>query len=228
MGLAAARQPSSLFARSLRLTPAVQSELSRTATGGSLATVDPMKYVDSESLVAHQARVRHADPANRTFNYAMIGGARFMAASAWRLVLIKFLAQMNPAADVLALASLEVDISKLNTGDCMTVKWRGKPVFIRARSDEEISEAENVDLSELRDPEADADRCQKSDTLVVIGICTHLGCVPINKAGDYSGWFCPCHGSHYDTSGRIRKGPAPINMEIPPYSYMEEKKLLIG
>lgn len=156
------------------------------------------------------------------------GGARFMAASAWRLVLIKFLAQMNPAADVLALASLEVDISKLNTGDCMTVKWRGKPVFIRARSDAEIAEAENVDLSELRDPEADADRCQKSDTLVVIGICTHLGCVPINKAGDYSGWFCPCHGSHYDTSGRIRKGPAPINMEIPPYAYIEEKKLLIG
>ena len=158
---------------------------------------------------------------------------------------------MNPSADVLALASLEVDISKLQPGDCMTVKWRGKPVFIRARTGacpracppqrtaptllfaavsaaDEIAEAASVDLSELRDPENDADRCEKPELLVVLGVCTHLGCVPINNAGDYAGWFCPCHGSHYDNSGRIRKGPAPLNLEVPPYSFLEEEKLLVG
>ena len=91
-----------------------------------------------------------------------------------------------------------------------------------------IAEAANVNLAELRDPENDLDRVQNPETLVVLGVCTHLGCVPINKAGDYNGWFCPCHGSHYDTSGRIRKGPAPLNMEVPPYSFIEEEKLLIG
>mgnify|MGYP003685876591 CR=1 FL=1 len=95
-------------------------------------------------------------------------------------------------------------------------------------AESEISEAASVDMRELRDPENDLDRCQKPEYLVLIGVCTHLGCVPINNAGDYSGWFCPCHGSHYDISGRIRKGPAPLNMEVPPYSYIEDTKLLIG
>jgi len=142
--------------------------------------------------------------------------------------LVKFLAQMNPSADVLALASLEVDISKLTTGECMTVKWRGKPVFIRARSEAEIADAASVDISELRDPENDLDRVERPELLIVLGVCTHLGCVPINNAGDYAGWFCPCHGSHYDTSGRIRKGPAPLNLEVPPYSFLEENKIMIG
>ena len=88
--------------------------------------------------------------------------------------------------------------------------------------------AANVDLSTLRDPENDLDRAQKPELLVVLGVCTHLGCVPINNAGDYGGWFCPCHGSHYDNSGRIRKGPAPLNLEVPPYSFLEETKVLIG
>ena len=174
---------------------------------------------------------------------------------------------MNPAADVLALASLEVDISKLETGNCMIVKWRGKPVFIRARTEAEIEEATSVSMGELRDPQPDEERyaaepstaagCThrahphhalpslnpsphhpsraaplsrvvKPETLVCLGVCTHLGCVPINGAGDFSGWFCPCHGSHYDTSGRIRKGPAPLNLEIPPYEFLEDDKLLIG
>ena len=95
-------------------------------------------------------------------------------------------------------------------------------------ADEEIEQAEAVSLAELRDPESDADRCQKPETLVLIGVCTHLGCVPINGAGDFNGWFCPCHGSHYDTSGRIRKGPAPLNLEVPPYSFPEDGKLLVG
>jgi len=229
--LAKLAQPRAVGAisRSLRVAaPAMQSAVTKTTPSGEVTTVDVSKFFDSESLVAHQARTRHADPGNRTFNYTMLGGARFIAASAWRLLLIKFLAQMNPAADVLALANLEVDISKLAPGDCITVKWRGKPVFIRYRTDDEISTAAEVDMSELRDPESDADRCQKPETLVVLGVCTHLGCVPINNAGDYAGWFCPCHGSHYDVSGRIRKGPAPLNLEVPPYTFMEDTKLLIG
>jgi len=186
------------------------------------------KYFDSESLIAHQARVRHADPANRTFNYTMVGGARFLGASAARLLAVKALSSMNPAADVLALASLEVDISNLSEGNCMIVKWRGKPVFIRARTAEEIEQAESVPMGELRDPASDADRVQKPETLVVIGVCTHLGCVPINGAGDFGGWFCPCHGSHYDTSGRIRKGPAPLNLEVPPYQFVDDTKVIVG
>uniref|UniRef100_A0A7S0PXE6 Cytochrome b-c1 complex subunit Rieske, mitochondrial n=1 Tax=Coccolithus braarudii TaxID=221442 RepID=A0A7S0PXE6_9EUKA len=211
------------LSRTLRRSAPVLSEVIKRS-----APIDPQKYFDGESLPAHQQRVRHADPGNRTFNYAMVGGARFIAAASWRLVLIKFLAQMNPSADVMAMSMLEVDISKLTTGDCMTVKWRGKPVFIRARSDDEIDAANAVDMGELRDPESDADRVQKAETLVVLGVCTHLGCVPINNAGDYAGWFCPCHGSHYDTSGRIRKGPAPLNLEVPPYSFLEDTKLMIG
>jgi len=197
-----------------------------TTSSGNVVPVD--KYFDDESLVAHQARVRHADPANRTFNYTMIGGARFLGASAARLLVVKFLAAMNPAADVLALASLEVDISNLQEGNCMIVKWRGKPVFVRARTADEIEQATSVAMSDLRDPATDEDRVQKPEYLVCIGVCTHLGCVPINGAGDFGGWFCPCHGSHYDTSGRIRKGPAPLNLEIPPYEFIDDGKLLVG
>ncbi len=141
--------------------------------------------------------------------------------------------QMNPAADTLALASIEVDVSGIAVGQAITVKWRGKPVFIRRRTDEEISKAANVDLGDLRDPEADTDRVQKAELLVIQGICTHLGCVPLGQKigevkGDYNGWFCPCHGSHYDTSGRIRKGPAPTNLEVPPYSFVSDNVIKIG
>jgi ubiquinol-cytochrome c reductase iron-sulfur subunit len=140
---------------------------------------------------------------------------------------------MNPAADTLALASIEVDVSGIAVGQAITVKWRGKPVFIRRRTDEEISKAADVDLTDLRDPEADTDRVQKAELLVIQGICTHLGCVPLGQKigevkGDYNGWFCPCHGSHYDTSGRIRKGPAPNNLEVPPYSFVSDNVIKIG
>jgi ubiquinol-cytochrome c reductase iron-sulfur subunit len=222
-----ARAPSMLF-RALHASAPRAGMLTTAPPPGGLASIDPEKFVDGETLKQHQARVRHAEPAQRTYNYAMLGGARFMAASGGRLALVKFLAAMNPAANVMALASLEVDTSNLEAGNCMTVKWRGKPVFIRARTESEITEAEEVNMSELRDPEADADRVQKPEYLVVLGVCTHLGCVPVNGAGDYNGWFCPCHGSHYDTSGRIRKGPAPLNLEVPPYSFLSDTKICVG
>ena len=136
--------------------------------------------------------------------------------------------QMNPSADILAIASIEIDLEPLEQGQSISVLWRGKPVFIRRRTEEEISDARNVDLSELKDPELDKDRTQNKNYLVMLGVCTHLGCIPLGQQGEYGGWFCPCHGSHYDTSGRIRKGPAPTNLEVPPYTFINEKIIKIG
>ena len=144
-----------------------------------------------------------------------------------------FLKSMNPAEDTLALGSTEVDLSDILVGQSITVKWRGKPVFIRRRTQEEISEANNVDVSSLRDPMEDKDRVQQEEWLVLEGVCTHLGCVPLGQKmsdtkGEYNGWFCPCHGSHYDTSGRVRKGPAPDNLPVPPYRFISDTKIIIG
>jgi ubiquinol-cytochrome c reductase iron-sulfur subunit len=136
--------------------------------------------------------------------------------------------QMNPDASTLALAAIEVDISAIQEGQIVTVKWRGKPVFIRHRTAKEIDEAVNTPISELRDPQTDAERVQKAPWLVVVGICTHLGCVPLGHEGRYDGWLCPCHGSVYDTSGRIRQGPAPLNLEVPEYAFLSDTKVRIG
>ena len=141
--------------------------------------------------------------------------------------------QMNPAADTLALASTEVNISSLEEGQALTVKWRGKPVFIRRRTKEEIFDSRNIEIDALRDPQSDQERVQKDEWLIVLGVCTHLGCVPLGQKasdikGEYGGWFCPCHGSHYDASGRIRKGPAPQNLEIPPYNFISDSIVKIG
>ena len=143
-----------------------------------------------------------------TATYAV--GAVGVAATVWPLV-----DQMNPDASVKALASTEVDVSSVEPGKTITVLWRGKPVFIKRRTQNEIDEARSVRMEDLPDPEKDEDRAKNPEWLVMLGVCTHLGCVPLNDKGDYNGWFCPCHGSHYDTSGRIRKGPAPTNMSIP-------------
>jgi ubiquinol-cytochrome c reductase iron-sulfur subunit len=146
-----------------------------------------------------------------------------------------FVDSMNPSADVLALASIEVDLSPIQPGQTIKVKWRGMPVFIRHRTAINIEEARAVDMGELKDPQKDEDRVQKGKDqwLVMVGVCTHLGCIPLGAAGDYGGsehggWFCPCHGSHYDTSGRIRKGPAPKNLEIPQYSFLSDNRIKIG
>lgn len=144
-----------------------------------------------------------------------------------------FVKTLVPAADTRAAAEIEVDLSKIEVGQSVTVMWRGKPIFIRHRTPEEIAEAEDVDLSQLPDPEADKKRVEKPQWLVVIGVCTHLGCVPTGQKptdyrGDYDGWFCPCHGSVYDTSGRIRKGPAPKNLYVPPYIFLNDTTIRIG
>ena len=144
-----------------------------------------------------------------------------------------FLKSMNPAEDTLALGSIEVDLSDISIGQSITVKWRGRPVFIRRRTQEEIVEANSVDVASLRDPMEDKDRVQQEEWLVLEGVCTHLGCVPLGQKmtdtkGEYNGWFCPCHGSHYDTSGRVRKGPAPDNLPVPPYKFISDTKIIIG
>ena len=156
-----------------------------------------------------------------TASYAL--GAVGVGAVAWPLI-----DQMNPDASVKALASTEVDISGVERGQSITVLWRGKPVFIRRRTDEEIAKAKEVDLKELKHPEKDEDRAKDPEWLVMLGVCTHLGCVPLGDKGEYGGWFCPCHGSHYDTSGRIRKGPAPTNMEVPKYEFVNSNTIKIG
>merc|ERR550537_637799 len=142
---------------------------------------------------------------------------------------MKFISSMAMSEDVKANASTEVDIGAIELGTSVTVKWRGKPVFVRHRSEGEISQAEKVDVGSLKDPQTDAERVKNPEWLVVLGVCTHLGCVPINGAGDFGGYFCPCHGSHYDTSGRIRKGPAPLNLEVPAYDIdTGDNKLVVG
>ena len=156
-----------------------------------------------------------------TASYAL--GAVGVGAAMWPLI-----DQMNPDASVKALATTEVDISNIGLGKTITVLWRGKPVFIRRRTQEEISKAQNVNLKELKDPQKDEDRVKKSEWLIMTGVCTHLGCVPLGDKGDFGGWFCPCHGSHYDTSGRIRKGPAPTNLEIPKYEFVDNDTIKIG
>jgi ubiquinol-cytochrome c reductase iron-sulfur subunit len=140
---------------------------------------------------------------------------------------------MNPAKDVLALSTIEVDLTPIAVGQRITVKWRGKPVFVDHRSPEQIAKAAAEDNANLKDPQPDKARVKKPEWLVLVGVCTHLGCVPLGQKvgqprGDFGGWFCPCHGSHYDTSGRIRVGPAPVNLEVPTYSFVNDTTLRIG
>lgn len=187
----------------------------------------------------------HVDEPNRR-DFLVVAANAFAAVGAASLVW-PFVQQMNPDATALALASVEIDLAPVKEGQAITVMWRGKPVFIRNRTKDEIAAAEKVDVATLPDPEArnealptgspatDADRVKsgKENWLVLVGICTHLGCIPKGQSmgdskGDFGGWFCPCHGSHYDTAGRIRKGPAPRNLEVPTYEFVSDTKIKIG
>jgi ubiquinol-cytochrome c reductase iron-sulfur subunit len=163
----------------------------------------------------------------RDFLFVAAGGfgAVGAAVAAWPLI-----DNLNPSADVLALSSIEVDISKVQVGQSIRVKWRGKPVFIRHRTDKEVAEAKAVDIRELRDPQTDEQRTKPGHEpwLIMVGVCTHLGCIPLGEQGEFGGWFCPCHGSEYDTSGRIRKGPAPLNLEVPEYTFLSDTRVRIG
>jgi len=189
--------------------------------------------------VAAKKKPGTPEPTRRDFLYIATGtmGAVGAAGVAWPLV-----RQMAPDAATLALASIEVDVSSIEPGQAITVKWRGKPVFIRNRTEQEIEEGKAVELAELADKSArnqndegaeatDVNRSAgegKENWIIMIGSCTHLGCVPVGLSGDFGGWFCPCHGSHYDTAGRIRKGPAPENLHIPPFEFISDETIKIG
>jgi ubiquinol-cytochrome c reductase iron-sulfur subunit len=163
----------------------------------------------------------------RDFLYVAAGavGAVGVAGIAWPLI-----NQLNPDASVLALASIEFDVSPVAEGQSVTVMWRGSPVFVRHRTAAEIEEARAVPLTDLKDPETDEARTKPGHEafLIMIANCTHLGCIPVGDSGDYDGWFCPCHGSHYDTAGRIRRGPAPKNLVVPPYEFVSDTLVRIG
>jgi ubiquinol-cytochrome c reductase iron-sulfur subunit len=192
-----------------------------------------LHYTDGQ-VFAKQGKNKKMDAedgtSRRDFLYLTAGamGAVAAGSAAWPLV-----DSMNPAKDTLALATTEIDISKVEVGQAIVAVWRGAPVFIRRRTPEEIAKAEVDDAADLRDPQKDSARVQKTEWLIVKGVCTHLGCIPLGtKAGqprgDFGGWFCPCHGSHYDTSGRIRKGPAPHNLTVPPYTFVTDTLVRIG
>ncbi len=178
------------------------------------------------------------EPSRRNFIYVATAaaGAVTTGAAVWPLI-----DQMNPSADVQALASIEVDVADVEPGSQITVKWLGKPVFIRRRTEDEIQASRSVPLSELPDPMSYNENKPNTDArdenrtldeagewLVMVGVCTHLGCVPLAEAGDYNGWFCPCHGSHYDTAGRIRKGPAPKNLQVPEAEFIDDLVIKLG
>jgi ubiquinol-cytochrome c reductase iron-sulfur subunit len=178
----------------------------------------------------------HSDPTRRDFLMVATGamGAIGTIAVAW-----PFINNLNPAADTLALSTVEVNVAPVQVGQAITVKWRGKPLFIRHRTPEEIKAAEEVPMSELRDPQTDNSRVTdtakkvRPEWLIMIGVCTHLGCVPLGQKtteprGDFGGYLCPCHGSHYDTAARIRKGPAPKNLEVPTYKFVSDTKVTVG
>ena len=205
---------------SLCLVAALRSFSAKPESLDSLGSVDHMYEEDRIDKVA--------EPERRAFTYLMLSSVRFAYASTARLLVIQVVSSMSASAEVLALAFSEFDLSGIETGKTITVKWRGKPVFIRRRTPAEIAREEAVPMEHLRDQEKDSERVIKPEFIVVLGICPHLGCVPVSNAGDYGGWFCPCHGSHYDTSGRIRKGPAPLNLEVPPYKFIDDQVIMVG
>jgi len=174
------------------------------------------------------ANSRESFEKRQSFSYLIVGSGAMAGAYAAKTVVTDFVSSMSASADVLALAKIEVKLSDIPEGKNVTFKWRGKPLFIRHRTAAEIEAEGSVDVSSLRDPQHDSERAQRPEWLVLLGVCTHLGCVPIANAGDYGGYYCPCHGSHYDASGRIRKGPAPLNLEIPTHVYTDETTLVVG
>jgi len=173
-------------------------------------------------------RSKDSDESRKSFTYLITASGVVTGAYCAKTIVTDFVSSMSASADVLALAKIEIKLGDIPEGKNVTFKWRGKPLFIRHRTAEEIDTEQKVDVNTLRDPQPDSDRVKKPEWLVLLGVCTHLGCVPIANAGDWGGYYCPCHGSHYDASGRIRKGPAPLNLEVPEYEFPDDDTILVG
>ncbi|KAM6353287.1 cytochrome b-c1 complex subunit Rieske, mitochondrial [Alca torda] len=166
--------------------------------------------------------------ARKGFSYLLTATTCVAAAYTAKNVVTQFISSLSASADVLALSKIEIKLSDIPEGKNMAFKWRGKPLFVRHRTQAEITQEAEVDLSKLRDPQHDLDRVKKPEWVILVGVCTHLGCVPIANSGDFGGYYCPCHGSHYDASGRIRKGPAPYNLEVPTYQFLGDDVVVVG
>ncbi|KAF1535578.1 Cytochrome b-c1 complex subunit Rieske, mitochondrial, partial [Eudyptes schlegeli] len=166
--------------------------------------------------------------ARKGFSYLVTATTCVATAYAAKNVVTQFISSLSASADVLALSKIEIKLSDIPEGKNMAFKWRGKPLFVRHRTQDEINQEAAVDLSKLRDPQHDLDRVKKPEWVILVGVCTHLGCVPIANSGDFGGYYCPCHGSHYDASGRIRKGPAPYNLEVPTYQFLDDNVVVVG
>ena len=193
----------------------------------------PFSFLDPNNAVASPNfgdvhRAPSGDATRRAFSYFVVGAAGATYAAAIKAGAVDFIQSMNPSKDVQAMANIEVNLNDIAEGSTLTVKWRGKPLFVRHRSEAEIESAVKDDSADLKDKQNDASRVKDPKYLIVLGICTHLGCVPLKNQGAFGGFFCPCHGSHYDTSGRIRMGPAPLNLEVPPYKFLDDGVVLIG
>lgn len=183
-------------------------------------------------MAEHATQTTTADPNRRDFLFIWTGAVGAVAGAS---ALIPLVSQMQPDASTIAAgAPIEVDLSQIPEGQVVTVKWRGKPIFVRHRTKKEIEDAKATPLADLKDPQSDEQRIHSfngkpmEEWIVAIGICTHLGCVPLANQGEHHGWYCPCHGSHYDNAGRIRKGPAPRNLDLPQYAFETATKVRIG
>jgi ubiquinol-cytochrome c reductase iron-sulfur subunit len=205
---------------STQLPANIQKLVDAAPKGGIYQTAE-----DVSGYLKEQGEAGNYD--KRQFAYFVIASSRFLAAAGIRVVVLNFLYTWTVAKDLKALASIEVDVSSIPRGKTVTVTWRGKPVFIRHRTEKETEEVRKTPISELRDPQTDEERTVSPDWAVFIAICTHLGCVPVADAGEWKAFFCPCHGSHYDVSGRIRKGPAPKNLEVPPYKFAKPNEVIV-
>jgi len=180
-----------------------------------------------DSTLSPEKRAQDTAVDRKVFSYLISASAGVGLAVSAKSVARMFVGSMNPAKNVVALAKIEINLDEIPEGKNVVFKWRGSPLFVKHRTAKEIEKEKAVNLGDLRDPESDDARAQRPEWLVVIGICTHLGCVPIHGQGDYGGYYCPCHGSHYDSSGRIRKGPAPLNLAVPPYEF-KDNMLIVG
>ncbi|XP_009995789.1 PREDICTED: cytochrome b-c1 complex subunit Rieske, mitochondrial [Chaetura pelagica] len=174
------------------------------------------------------ASSQSSSEARKGFSYLVTATTCVATAYAAKNAVTQFISSLSASADVLALSKIEIKLSDIPEGKNMAFKWRGKPLFVRHRTQAEIKQEAEVDVSKLRDPQHDLDRVKKPEWVILVGVCTHLGCVPIANSGDFGGYYCPCHGSHYDASGRIRKGPAPLNLEVPTYQFINDDVVVVG
>ncbi|XP_034949478.1 cytochrome b-c1 complex subunit Rieske, mitochondrial [Chelonus insularis] len=206
--------------------PAVNTQISQKRWAHRDIRVPNFDYYRKDST-KNPAAVTDRSGSKQSVEYLLTAATGLTAVYGAKVIVTDLVSSMAASADVLAVSKIEIDITKIPTGQSVVFKWRGKPLFVRHRDSAEIEKEKSVDISTLRDPESDDQRTKNPEWLIVLGVCTHLGCVPIANAGDFGGYYCPCHGSHYDASGRIRKGPAPLNLEVPHHEFIDNL-LVVG